>query len=102
VTVGRWFPDIRKGTPEQVRAYREAEKDRYCNERHEAKARIRTETELDGRLTERVDEAARPLSRSQQWWNREVAACAVDRDFTRLQRASGRQDRQMRRARGAR
>jgi hypothetical protein len=95
--MGRFFPDYRPGTPDQVRAYRDAEEGRYRNERYEGKARIRTETPRSDRLTDRVDEAVRPLSRIQQWWHRQRAASRVDRDFARLQRASNRQDRQRRR-----
>jgi hypothetical protein len=96
--MGRWFPGFRPATPEQVSAYREAERERYRNERHEGKARIRTETERYHRLNDRAGEAEKPLSRTQQWWHRNRAATEVDRDFTRLQRASDRQDRARRRS----
>lgn len=93
---GRWFPGFRTGTAGQVQAYRTAEQDRYRNERHEGKARIRWETPRSDRLNERVAVAERPLSGTQRWWHRQVAATRVDRDFTRLQRAANQQRRRSR------
>ena len=44
VTVGRWFPGFRTGTPEQTRAYREAVHALHTNGLYEHRAGIRTET----------------------------------------------------------
>ena len=44
MTVGRWFPGFRTGTPEQTRAYREAVHALHTNGLYEHRAGIRTET----------------------------------------------------------
>ena len=93
--MGKFFPDYRTATPEQVRAYKDAEKQRYTQERYERRPWTRRPEAGDDiyhRLNDRVNDAGQPLSRTQQWWHRERAATEVDRDFTRRQRASDRQD----------
>ena len=94
---GRWFPGFRPATREQVDAYREAERERYRNERYQGRARVRWDNDRTERLDGRVAHAERPLSGTQRWWHRNRAATEADRDFTRKQRASDRQDRARRR-----
>jgi hypothetical protein len=105
--MGKWFPDIRKGTPEQVRAYIDAHKALFRNGTYESNLRtadgrraIRDETPRYLDLNSRAYYSGAPLSRTQQWWHWHRALTEEDRDFTRLQRASERQDRAMRTTRG--
>lgn len=56
--MGRWFPGIRKGTADQVRAYRDACVALWRNP-------DRAETPRYHMLNDRVIEAERPLSRAQ-------------------------------------
>lgn len=98
--MGKWFPDIRKGTPEQVRAYREAKADLNRNGRYEHAAGMRGETERYLDLNDAVARAERPLSPAQRWWHFQRAAMQEDLDFARLQQASDRQDRAQRTTRG--
>lgn len=101
VTVmGRWFPGFRPGTPEQVQAYRQAKFDLDRNAEYESRLRlaggqraIREETPRYSDLNDRVCETEIPLSRTQRWWHFNRAGTEQYRDMSRLQRASGRQDR---------
>jgi hypothetical protein len=95
--MGRWFPGYRTGTPEQIRTARVAWYDLFRNARYERAQGIRDETGRYSDLNGRAWEAERPLHRVQRWWHWNRALGAEDRDFTRMQRASDRQDRQMRR-----
>lgn len=103
--MGRWFPGFRTGTPEQVRAYRDAHKALFRNSRYESRLRtadgsraIRDETPRYQDLNDRAWDSGAPLSRTQQWWHWQRALTEEDRDFMRLQRTSERQDRDRRRA----
>lgn len=103
--MGRWFPDYRTGTPEQVRAFKDACRDLFRNSRYESNLRtadgrraVREETVRYNDLNDRVNETERPLSRTQRSWHWHRALTEEDRDMGRLQRASGRQDRERRRA----
>jgi hypothetical protein len=107
--MGRWFPGFRTGTPEQVQEARAAWYDLFRNGRYESKLRtadgrraIREETPRYNDLNDRAADAERPLSPVQRWWHWNRALDAEDRDFTRMQRASDRQDRERSRGRGAR
>lgn len=102
--MGKWFPDIRKGTPEQVQAYKDAHKALFRNSRYESKLRsgdgkraIREETGRYGDLNDRAYDSGAPLSGTQQRWHWQRALGEEDREFFRLQRESERQDRQQRR-----
>lgn len=100
--MGRWFPDYRTGTPEQVQAYKDAHKALFRNSRYEAKLRtadgsraICEETSRYLDLNDRAGDTAAPLHPVQRWWHWNRALDEEDRDFTRLQQASDRQDRQL-------
>ena len=95
--MGTWFPDIRTGTPEQTRAYREAVRALHLNSLYESRAGIREETPAYNRLNDRVCELEVPLSRTQRWWH--FQRVDAEQDLIRLQRASDRQDRATRRSR---
>ena len=97
--MGRWSPGFRTGTPEQVRAYREAKQELNRDARYQDAAGIREETARFLDLNDRVAEAERPLSSTQRAWHFRAASTAEDRDFARLQQASDRQDRAMTRGR---
>lgn len=104
--MGKWFPGFRTGTPEQVKAYKDAHFALFRNGRYEPRLRladgsraIREETPRYCDLNDRAWDSGRPLSGTQRWWHWHRALGAEDRDFMRLQRASERQDRQMRRGR---
>jgi len=92
----------RRATPEQVRAYRETQQAQFRNSEYERKAGFREETPWYGQYNTRTWEAAQPLSRTQQWWHFQRALTAYDRETTRLQKASDRQDREQRRTRRSR
>jgi len=103
--MGKWFPDYRKGTPEQVQAYKDAHKDLFRNARYESKLRtadgrraIREETPRYLDLNDRAYESGAPLSKTQQRWHWQRALGQEDREFMALQRASDRQDRARQRA----
>ena len=95
MTVGRWFPGFRTGTPEQTRAYREAVHALHTNGLYEHRAGIRTETPRYLDLNDRVCELEKPLSRTQRWWH--FQRVDAEQALIRLQQASDRQDRQQRR-----
>ena len=102
--MGKWFPDYRTGTPEQVKAYKDAHEALFRNSRYESKLRtadgkraIRGESPRYGDLNDRAYRSGAPLSRTQQRWHWQRALGAEDREFMRMQRASERQDRQQRR-----
>ena len=97
--MGTWFPGFRTGSPEQVRAYREAKQELNRDARYRDAAGIREETRRFLDLNDRVAEAERPLSSTQRAWHFRAASTAEDRDFARLQQASDRQDRAMTRGR---
>jgi len=89
-------------TPEQIREYREAEKQRYTQERYEQKPwthRREEEDDVYHGFNDRAAAAAEPLSRRQEWRERNRAATEVDREFSRRQRESDRQDRERRQQR---
>jgi len=85
----------RRGTPEQCREYREALRALHTNAIYEQRAGIRVETPHYDRLNGRACDLEEPLSRFQRWWN--FQRVDAERDLIRLQRASDRQDRAMRR-----
>jgi hypothetical protein len=89
--MGRWFPDIRTGTKEQTRAYREAVHDLHTNGLYEQAAGIREETPRSDELNGRVAEREKPLSRPQAWWH--FQRVDAEADLLRLQRESDKQDR---------
>jgi hypothetical protein len=95
--MGTWFPDYRTGTPGQCAAYRDAKYDLNRNGRYEDAAGIRSETGRFLDLNDRVAAAERPLHPVQRCWHFRQASAREDRDFARLQQASDRQDRAMRR-----
>jgi hypothetical protein len=104
--MGRWFPGFRPATPEQTRAYRDAHKDLFRNQMYESKLRtadgqraIREETTRYNDLNDRAWNSGAPLSRTQQRWHWQRALTEFDRETSRLQRASDRQDRQQARER---
>ena len=94
--MGKWFPGIRTGTPEQVRAHREAIKNLHRNGLYEYKAGIREETEHFHRLNDAVLRTERPLSPTQRRWHFDRAGAELDREMDGLQRAADRQDRERR------
>ena len=98
--MGKWFPGIRKGSPEQVKAYRQAKFDLDRNGEYEQRAGIRVETPRYNDLNDRVCETEVPLSRSQRWWHFQRAGTEQYRDMDQMQRASDRQDRARRRTKG--
>jgi hypothetical protein len=94
----------RRGTPEQVRAFRQAKFDLDRQGEYESRLRtadgkraIRGETPRSSDLNDRVGETMLPLSRFQRWWHFNRAGTEQYRDMDRMQRASGRQDRARRR-----
>jgi hypothetical protein len=89
--MGKFFPDYRTGTTEQVRAFRRACYDLFRNGRYEQAARIRHETARYLDLNGRVCAAEAPLTRTQSRWHWQRALGAEDRDFRRMQRAADRQ-----------
>jgi len=96
--MGRWFPDYRTATPEQARTYREAHKDLWRQGDHERAAGLpRDFTAVSERLNSRAYDTRAPLSRTQQAWHFQRALHEYGREQDRLQRASDRQDRQLRR-----
>ena len=104
--MGRFFPDYRTGTKEQVRAFKDACHDLFRNTRYESRLRtadgrraIQGETPRYNDLNDRVNETEKPLHRVQQSWHWRRALYGEDRDFMRMQRASDRQDRQRARTR---
>jgi hypothetical protein len=94
-----WSPRWRRGTPEQTAAYRQAHTDLFRNGRYEEKAAIRGETPRFLDLNERAWHTCAPLNPAQRWWHWQRAAVTEDREFGRLQRAAGQQDRSRRRSR---
>ena len=108
--MGKWFPGIRTGTAEQTADYRDAHKSLFRNSRYEAALRtadgkraIREETPRYLDLNDRAADSGAPLSRTQQWWHWNRALDQEDREFSRRQQASDRQDRDRRtRGRGTR
>jgi|HubBroStandDraft_6_1064221.scaffolds.fasta_scaffold49723_7 hypothetical protein len=94
--MGTWFPDIRTGTPEQTRAYRDAVRALHTNGLYEQRAGIREETPRYMELNDRVLDLEKPLSRPQAWWH--FQRVDAEQDLIRLQRESDRQDRARRRA----
>jgi hypothetical protein len=107
--MGRWFPGFRTATPEQTRAYRDAHKDLFRNSRYESKLRtaggkraIRDESPRYLDLNSRAWHSGAPLTKTQQRWHWQRALGQEDREFTRLQRASERQDREQRKTRRSR
>ncbi len=89
-----------------MQAYKDAHKDLFRNSRYAAELRtaagkraIRDETPRYLDLNDRAYHSGAPLSRTQRWWHWHRALGAEDRDFTRMQRASERQDRAARRTR---
>jgi hypothetical protein len=88
---GKWFPDIRKATPEQTRTYREAVHDLHTDSLYQQAAGIREENPRYMDLNDRVVEAERPLSRTQARWN--FQRVDAESDLRKLQRESDRQDR---------
>ena len=107
--MGKFFPGFRTGSPEQVKAYRQAKFDLDRNGEYETKLRladgrraIRDETPRYNDLNDRVCETEVLLSRSQRWWHFQRAGTEQYRDMDRMQRASDRQDRDRRRTRSAR
>jgi hypothetical protein len=95
--MGKWFPDYRTATPEQVRDYKAAQKAQFRNSEYERKAGIREETPWYDRYNGETNRAAAPLSRWQQKWHYQRALGEHNREQGRLQQASDRQDRQQRR-----
>lgn len=85
---------LRKGTPEQCRAYREAVRALHAQGLYEHRAGIREETPVSTRLNGRVNDLEEPLSRWQRAWN--FQRVDAEQDLIRLQRESGRQDRTQR------
>ena len=104
--MGRWFPGFRTATPEQVRAYRDAQQAQFRNSEYLSKTYPRGQYPENHpwyeRFNHRTHEAAQPLSRTQRAWHFQRALTAHDRETTRLQRASDRQDRQDRQQRRTR
>jgi hypothetical protein len=100
--MGRWFPGFRTGTPEQVREYREAQRAQFRNSGYLSKTYPRGQYPENHpwyqRFNTRTHETAQPLSRTQRAWHFQRALTEHDREATRLQRASDRQDREQRRA----
>jgi hypothetical protein len=101
--MGKWFPGFRKGTPEQVRAYKDAHFALFRNGRYESSLRtaggrraITEETPRYLDLNSRAYDSGAPLSGTQRWWHWHRALGAEDRDFMALQRESEQQDRQLR------
>lgn len=64
--MGRWFPDQRKGSREQVQAHDRAQRELNEYGKRARKAGVREETPEFRQLNRRVNEAAGPLSRFQQ------------------------------------
>ena len=94
--MGKWFPGIRTGTPEQVRAHREAIKNLHRNGLYEYKAGIREETEHFHRLNDAVLRTESALSPTQRRWHFDRAGAELDREMDGLQQAADRQDRERR------
>jgi hypothetical protein len=94
--MGRWFPNLRKGTPEQVKAHDRAQRELNENSKRERKAGVRDETPEFVRLNHRVNEAAKPLSRFQQ------SRVARDERMAAEDRRAAREQRRTRRAGRAR
>jgi hypothetical protein len=97
-------PAGRRATPEQCAALRAAQYDLERNGRYEGplvkQGLIREETDRYAALNDRVGELSEPLTFLQRYRHAMRGATAEERDFARLQRESGRQDRE--RARTAR
>ena len=87
----------RRGTPEQCAAYRAAVHDLHLDGLYQQRAGIREETPRYLDLNDRVCELEKPLSPFQRWWH--FQRVDAERDLIRLQQASDRQDRAMRRGR---
>jgi hypothetical protein len=107
--MGRWFPDWRKGTPEQVRAYDRAQRKLNENsDREYREFRARggrpgwmpgggmPESERYLALNDRACRAAEPLSRFQQ------SRIARDERMAAADRRERREQRQAKRGRGGR
>jgi hypothetical protein len=101
--MGTWFPDYRTATPEQTRAYRDAQKAQFRNSEYLGKTYPRGQYPENHpwyqRFNRETNKAAEPLSRPQRAWHFQRALGEYDREQARLQRASDRQDRAQRRGR---
>ena len=83
--MGKWFPGIRKATPEQAREYREAHKALWRNPDRE-------ETPRYNQLNTTANRTCVPLSRTQQWWHFQLALAERDREAA-AERRTARQGR---------
>ena len=92
--MGKWFPGLRKGSPEQVRAHDQAQRELNDYGKRAKKAGVRTETPEYRRLNHRVNEAAQPLSRFQ------ASRIARDERIAAADRRAGRAARKAQRANG--
>jgi hypothetical protein len=91
-----WFPDRRKGTPEQVRAYDAAFRALSENAEDEKHRGVRTETHTFLRLNHQVNELRKPLS----GWQRGMTASfhRLNRQYSKENRAVRQEHKQARRA----
>lgn len=60
--MGKWFPDLRKGSKEQVREFDKAQAEQLRNAEQERKAGVREATPRYEELNRRTNETMRPLS----------------------------------------
>ena len=94
VTVGRWFPDRRKGNREQVREFDRAQAAQNRTAERERRAGVREETARYQELNHRTNVTMRPLSGFQRSMfahdMRETAADLRARREQRKTRRAGR------------
>ena len=92
--MGRWFPDRRKGTPEQVREFDRAQAAQNRNAEQERRAGVREETARYHELNHRTNVTLRPLSGFQRSMfahdMRETGAELRERRAQRKTRRAGR------------
>ena len=84
--MGRLFPDLRKGTPEQVRAFDKAQAAQIRNAEQERKAGVREATPRYEELNHRTNVTMRPLSGFQRsMFAHDVRMAAADRRAARAE-----------------